>query len=68
MRKGQSHPILRRDYTVTKAVTNLSKAALADLVADAMDSIYGEEAWSADEFAEWANPRLRVRGDTLVRG
>jgi len=49
---------------------SLSKAALADLLADALDQILPEgdgHDWPAleSDFQEWASPRLEARGDKM---
>ncbi len=59
--KGLSHP----KAAVLRAVFgDVSKAALIDIVGDALDCLSGEEGeWSADFAIEFAAPRLIVRED-----
>ena len=63
-KKPTTHP--RRPDIV---LSEISKAALMDLVADAMDAMYGEgnlppdDGWGYHELIEFCSPRLRVRGD-----
>jgi hypothetical protein len=63
-KKATTHP--KRPHHVLEGV---SKAALMDIVADAMDAMYGEgdlppdDGWGYHELVEFCAPRLQVRGD-----
>jgi hypothetical protein len=59
MAKTTTHPAAR------KIPAGLSKSALRDLLADALDLIHGEGEWTYSTIVAFAGPRLAARGDRM---
>ena len=60
--KSPSHA---RTPELRAALESLSKAALIDIIGDALDLLHGEANWKARDACDLARPRLVVRGDRL---
>lgn len=71
-RTGDKSPQMFPDVSTREMAMSMSKAALADLVADLLIRINGEDNITRPEFIrrvliEAANPVLKLRGDKLLK-
>lgn len=60
IKKPASHA---RDKELRAVCQGLSKAALIDVVGDAMDAMEGEGSWKVADLIDFIAPRVRARGD-----